>query len=146
MPANRTAPALDDIRIHVRFKLAALWSSLIFCYLYGDYFELYRPGKLQGMLAGKMFSGDVTQAILLAMAALMAVPSLMVFLSLALPPRPTRWLNILCGALYTLIMVAAIRTAWHFYIVLGLVEITLTTLITWYAWTWPKQNPTPVPR
>ncbi len=30
--------ALHDIRIHVRFKLSALWAALMFCYIYGDYF------------------------------------------------------------------------------------------------------------
>ena len=39
-------------QVPVRIRLAALWASLTFCYLYGDYFGLYRPGKLQGMLAG----------------------------------------------------------------------------------------------
>jgi hypothetical protein len=40
----------EDIKINVRFKLFALWSSVMFCYFYGDYFELYQPGKLQEML------------------------------------------------------------------------------------------------
>jgi hypothetical protein len=38
---------LDDIKIHVKLKLSALWASVMFCYIYGDYFELYKPGKLQ---------------------------------------------------------------------------------------------------
>ena len=28
---------------------------------------------------------------------------------------------------------------WHYYVLFGLIEITLTILIVWYAWTWPKQ-------
>ena len=49
---NRSATTLEDIRIPVRLRLSALWSSLMFCYLYGDYFGLYKPGKLQGMIEG----------------------------------------------------------------------------------------------
>jgi hypothetical protein len=26
-----------------------------------------------------------------------------------------------------------------YYVLFGLIEITLTLLIVWYAWTWPKQ-------
>lgn len=129
---------LDDIRVHVRFKLSALWCSVMFCYIYGDYFELYQPGKLQQMLSGRTALGPSTQATLLGMAALLAVPALMIALSLLLPARPNRWLNIVLGALYSLIMVLAIQGSWHFYIFFGLVEIALTLAIVWHAWTWPR--------
>ena len=129
---------LDDIRVHVRFKLSALWCSVMFCYIYGDYFELYQPGKLQQMLSGRTALGPSTQATLLGMAALLAVPALMIALSLLLPAQPNRWLNIVLGALYSLIMVLAIQGSWHFYIFFGLVEIALTAAIVWHAWTWPR--------
>jgi hypothetical protein len=31
--------AFEDIRVHVRLKLVALWSSLMFFYIYADYFQ-----------------------------------------------------------------------------------------------------------
>lgn len=31
---------LEDITVHTRIKLSALWASVTLCYLYGDYFEL----------------------------------------------------------------------------------------------------------
>ena len=132
--------AFEDIKIHVRFKLFALWSSVMFLYIYGDYFELYQPGKLQQMIAGRMPLGAVSQGVLLGMAAVMVSPSLMPFLSLVLPAGVNRWANILFGAVYTVIMILAIRGGWHFYVFFGLIEITLTLLIVWYAWTWPKQS------
>lgn len=136
---QRNRSVLDDIRINVRIKLFALWSSVMFFYIYGDYFELYQPGKLQGMFAGNTAFGAVTQGILLGMSAVMIIPSLMPFLSLVMPARLSRWMNIVFGAIYSAIMVLAIRGGWHFYIVFGMLEITLTLLIVWYAWTWPKQ-------
>jgi hypothetical protein len=136
---KRAVPALDDIKVHVKFKLSALWSSVMFCYIYGDYFQLYQPGQLQAMIAGKMAFFVVTQGVLLGTASVMAIPSLMVFLSLVLPPRVNRWVNIILGAVYTVIMILAIQGGWHFYVFLGLIEITLTSLIVWQAWTWPKQ-------
>lgn len=129
---------LDDIKIHTRFKLSALWCSVMFCYIYGDYFELYQPGKLQEILSGRTALGAVSQGALLGMAVVMAIPSLMVFLSLVAPSPISRWLNIVWGTVYTAIMILAIQGSWHFYIFFGLLEIALTSLIVWYAWRWPK--------
>jgi len=131
--------AFEDVRVHVRLKLFALWSSVMFFYIYGDYFQLYQPGKLQEVIAGRMPFGAISQATLLGMASAMVVPGLMPFLSLVLPARVNRWLNIIFGAVYSVIMILAIKGGWHFYILFGLIEITLTLLVVWYAWTWPTQ-------
>src|SRR5262245_52158245 len=69
---------LADIPVHVRLKLSALWASVMFCYVYGDFFGLFRPGKLAAMLAGQTPIGPTTQGMLLGFAVLMAVPSAMV--------------------------------------------------------------------
>lgn len=136
---KRSGLRFEDIRVNVRFKLFALWCSVMFFYIYGDYFELYQPGKLQEMIAGRTALGAVSQGVLLGMAAIMIVPSLMPFLSLVLPAAVNRWVNIVFGAIYTAIMILVIRGGWHFYVVFGFIEVTLTALIIWYAWTWPKQ-------
>lgn len=130
---------LNNIKVYVRPKLSALWCSVMFCYIYGDYFELYQPGKLQEMLSGRTALGAATQGTLLGMAVVMAVPSLMVLLSLILSAAASRWLNIVFGAVYSLIMLLAVLGSWHFYIFLGLIEIALTLSIIWHAWNWPKQ-------
>lgn len=136
---EQPASALHDLKVDVKLKLFALWCSLVFFFIYGDYFELYQPGKLQGMIAGKMALGPRSQGVLLAMAAVMVIPSLMPFLSLALPAAVNRWANVASGTLYAVIMILAIRGGWHFYILYGFIEIALTALIVWFAWTWPKQ-------
>jgi hypothetical protein len=137
-------PAFEDIKVHVRVKLFALWSSVMFFYIYGDYFQLYEPGQLQEVISGRMAFGPISQGVLLGMAAVMIIPSLMPFLSLALPIGVNRWVNIVFGAVYGAIMVVVVILSikgggWYFYICFGLIEITLTVLIVWYAWTWPKQ-------
>jgi Family of unknown function (DUF6326) len=137
---KRDAPVFEDIQVHVRLKLFALWSSVMFFYIYGDYFELYQPGKLQEIIAGRMPFGAISQGALLGMAAVMVIPSLMPFLSLVLPTGVNRWVNIVFGVVYTVIMILVIRGGWHYYVFYGLIEISLTVLIVWYAWTWPKQN------
>ena len=131
---------LEDVKIPVRIRISALWASVMFCYVYGDYFDLYTPGKLQEMLQGKMSIGAVTQPMLFGMSVLMAVPSLMVFLSLALTPAISRWSNIAAGLFYAVIMSLILADGgWVFYMFFAAVEVVLTLLIVWYAWHWPRQ-------
>lgn len=141
MNAGKPASAaLEDVKIHVRFKLSALWASVMFCYLYGDYFGLYKPGTLQHMLDGNMVPlGPTTQGVLFGTALMMAVPSAMVFLSLVLSARVCRWTNVVLGVLYTAIILLTMPGAWAFYLFLGVVEAAFTALIVWYAWTWPRR-------
>ena len=140
---SKAGPALDDITIHVKVKLSALWVSVMLCYVYGDYFGLYKPGVLQAMLDGRMVPvGPVTQGLLVGTSVMMAVPSVMVFLSLTLKPKVNRRLNILLGSAYTLIMLITMPGAWAFYLFLGVVEVALTALIVWHAWTWPEHEAT----
>src|SRR5271156_670046 len=128
--------ALDDIKVHVKFKLAALWTSVMFCYVYGDFFGLYQPRVMQAILHGNMPPlGPVTQGVLLGTSISVAIPGVMVFLSLALPAVANRWTNVVLGAVYTLIMLITMPGAWAFYIFFGIVEIVLTILVVWYAWT-----------
>lgn len=133
------SPPLEDIKVPTRLKLSALWASLMFCYIYGDYFGLYQPGNLRDMLNGQMGPlGPTTQGVLLGTAALMALPSLMVFLSLALPVALSRWFNIVLGAAYTIIILVSMPGSWVFYQFLGVIEAVLSLLIAWQAWRWPR--------
>lgn len=40
---------LEEYRAPAKVKLAALWASTMFCYIYGDYFGLYVTGTLADM-------------------------------------------------------------------------------------------------
>jgi hypothetical protein len=63
----------------------------------------------------------------------------MIFLSVALKPNLSRWLNIIFGVLYTVIILITMWD-WAFSIFRGIIEVILTALIVWYAWKWPKQE------
>jgi hypothetical protein len=130
---------MNEMKIHVKIKLSALWTAVMFCYIYGDIFRLFKHGEIQEMLEGRMWSLPVTQELLLGTSIVMAIPSVMVFLSLALKPSLNRWLNIVLGVTYTALVLYTMPGAWAFYIFLGIVEVALTVLIVWYAWSWPKQ-------
>jgi hypothetical protein len=71
---------------------------------------------------------------------LMMIPSLMIFLSLALKAKWNRWTNIIVGILKIVVLLVFIDDSWAFYIFATIVEVVLLSLIVWYAWKWPKQE------
>src|SRR5690606_39994799 len=85
-------------KVNVKLKLASLWTSLMFLIIYVDYFHLYMPRKIEDILKGKVFVFDLTQGFLLVALALVTIPSLMIFLSVALPAKVNRWANIIIAA------------------------------------------------
>ena len=130
----------EDTKVPVRYKLAAMWTCVMFCYVYGDYFELYVPGKLQEMLNGEMALGPVTQGLLVGTAVLMAIPSLMIALSLSLPAPVCRWANMGVGLFYATVMfLIMLNGAWAFYMLFAALEILLTLTAVFLAWSWPRQ-------
>ncbi|HEX2669081.1 MAG TPA: DUF6326 family protein [Gammaproteobacteria bacterium] len=136
---TRKAP-LQDFPVNVKLLLAGLWTAVMFCYIYADYFGLYVPGMLQSMLDGKMGPlGPTTQGVLLGTSALMSIPAVMIALSLLLRPTFNRWLNLVAGVLFTLI-ICLTMWGWRFYIYYGVIEIAMTLGVVWYAWTWPRQK------
>jgi len=133
---------LSDAKLPVRLKLSALWVSLMFCYVYGDIFGFFEQTNITEIASGH--AGTMgTQAGLLAAATSVAIPSLMVFLTLALQPVASRWANIILGLLYTVIILITMPGAWLFYIFLGVIEAVLCLIIVWYAWNWPRHQTPP---
>lgn len=138
---------LEDVRVPVRLKLSALWASVMFLYVYGDFFGLYRPGALEGVLAGQMGPlGVVTQGVLLGTSVLIAIPSVMVFLSLVLSAGVVRWANVALGITYAVAVAVTLPGAWVFYVFLSILEMLLSVAISVYAWRWPRVRETGVIR
>jgi Family of unknown function (DUF6326) len=131
---------LQDFSINIKIKLSALWAGVTLCYLYCDYFELYVPQKIEGIISGENLLNS--PAKLFGAGALLAIPALMVFLSILLKPTLSKWLNISVGTLFTVIMVLICFTwseGWYnFYLFYAIVESMITSLIVWYAWKWPR--------
>ncbi len=134
--------SLIDPNINVKIKLSVLWVSVTLCYLYGDYFEFYVPEKVEGLINGDNILNSPIRLFLAAL--LMVIPALMVVLSLLLKPLLAKWLNIVFGIFFSLIMLLIVFysiTPWLiFYVFLAVVEIVLTSLIVWYALKWPKNS------
>jgi hypothetical protein len=140
MNANNMTTELEEIKVSLKLKLAMLWTSFMFLYIYVDYFHLYMPGSIEGILAGKVFTFDISSAFLLIAMLGVAIPVLMIFLSVSLPAKANRWTNIIVATVYIPYMLFNLAgVAWvHMYLAAA-VEVALLLLIIGYAWKWPKQ-------
>ena len=134
---------LEDQRIPVRVKLAAAWTSFMFFYIYVDYLHLYKPGTIDDILAGVVFEFDISQTFVVISLMLVGIPSLMILLSMTLPARANRTLNLVVASLY--IPVSAFNVLggeWLYFYGLGVVlEVILLAFILRSAWTWPRTAP-----
>ena len=98
MRTRQPTTTLEDQRIPVRVKLAAAWTSVMFLYVYVDILAFFKPGVINGILAGKVWEFDVSQTLLTTFLALMAIPIFMVVLSMTLPARATRITNLIVAS------------------------------------------------
>lgn len=143
---TRTTPAapLEDASIPVQARLAGLWASLLFLYIYVDILSLYRPGVIEGILDGRVWELDISQTWAVGALALMAVPILMVILSLILPARANRTTNLVVATLYVAVSVGnAVGEAWAYFSAVSVaLEVAVLALVLRFAWTWPRTSPT----
>jgi hypothetical protein len=139
---NNTAKVLDDVKINVKLKLSALWVTLMLFYIYADILGFYTPGTIENVVSGEIGGVQITDGFLFIMAIWMAVPSVMVFLSLALKANVNRWVNII-AAITSILMLGATFFVGEFsvrYTFQAVVEGVLMVLILWYAWRWPIKD------
>lgn len=140
MNAQKTQQnVLEEIKVSLKLKLAALWTSFMFLYIYVDYFHLYMPNKIEDILKGRVFEFDITQGFLLVTLVFVAIPVLMIFLSVALPAKVNRWTNIILATIYIPYMLFNLAgEAWPHMIFGAAVEVVLLLLIIHYSWKWPR--------
>ena len=112
----------------------------MFCYIYGDYFELYVPRKVEGLLNGQNMLDSPMKLFMATF--ILTLPALLIFLSLMLSPKLTKWLNIGVGiffTLFTLLVGISSMSEWRlFYVFLSFLESGITLIIVWQAWKWEK--------
>ncbi len=137
-----TQNELEDIKVSLKLKLAALWTSLMFLIIYLDYFALYMPSTIEDILIGRVFVFDITQGFLVAALALVTIPALMIFLSVTLPAKVNRWTNISIAAVnIPFILFNLAGEAWMHMVFGAVAEVVLLCLIIYSAWKWPRVEP-----
>ena len=139
---NSSHTKLQPSTVSVPLRLSLLWAALMGLYIYNDYFSMYLPGVIEGMAAGTMGPlGPATDTILIAVAILLAIPALMIYLSSALPATVSRWSNIGFGVAYTGVELLTFVGSRPFYQMVVVFEIIVTLLIVWTALRWPRVAP-----
>jgi len=132
---------LHRFRAPTGITLALAWASLMFLYIYNDYFSMYLPGVITNMSSGRMGPlGPATPRVLVGVSILLAIPALMILLSVALPAPASRSLNIVFGVTYTIVEVLTFLGPELFYRIVVALEIALTLFIVWCALRWPRQT------
>ncbi|MFW9825860.1 MAG: DUF6326 family protein [Candidatus Thorarchaeota archaeon] len=129
---------MEDTKINVKVKLSALWCALMFFYAYTDILGFYAPGHISELITGEIAGIQITPVFLLSSAILMAIPSLMVFLSLTLKAKINRPTNIIIGIALSIVLLATFFTGDNpaYYILYGTIEELLLVLIILHAWKW----------
>lgn len=125
--------------VSIQLKLAALWAAFTAFYIYVDYLTLYIPGKIGGILEGKIHTFAISPVFLVIALLSIGIPALMICLSVILRAKINRWANIVVAGFnipYALFNLTG--EAWAHMVIAAVVEVALLGLIIWYAWKWPK--------
>ncbi|GAA3030938.1 hypothetical protein Aglo01_37770 [Actinokineospora globicatena] len=127
----------------MKAKIAAAWTSIMFLYAYVDIIAFFKPGVVDNILAGRVWEFEVSQALLTTFLVLMAIPILMVVLSMTLPARANRVTNLVVASVQ--IPYAGFNVVgepWTLFYGLGVaLEVILLVIILRWAWTWPRTAP-----
>ena len=135
---------MKDPQIPVQAKIAAAWTSFVFLYIYVDILNFYKPGVVDGILAGFIWKFDISSTLLTIFLVSVSIPAMMAWLSMTLPARVNRATNLVVALLlipYSIFNAAGGTWEWAaFYgISIGL-EVLLLAFILRSAWTWPRTH------
>lgn len=138
-----TSNLLDDPPIPVKAKLAAAWTSFMLLYVYVDILAFYKPGTVDDILVGVVWEFAITQTWALTALSLLALPILMIVLSMALPARANRITNIIVASIQipfaAFNAVGEIGGHWMYFYIVGVgLEMIILAFILRSAWTWPR--------
>jgi hypothetical protein len=137
--SRKAKPTLEQLRIPTQVKLAGLWVTVMFMYIYVDIIGFFQPGVVEDILVGKVWVFDITQTWLLSSVMLMTIPALMVVLSLTLPAKANRYANVGVGAFQIFVALGFIAGEINAYYLFGsAVEAVLLSWVVWTAWKWPR--------
>ena len=138
--ATKTDNPFQSREVPIQSKLAAAWTSFMFLYVYVDILGFYKPGIIDDILDGKVYTFDISQTWAVTVLSLLAVPILMIVTSMTLPARANRPLNLVVAAAYVPFTVFNVAGgSWPYYYGFGVIlELALLALIVRYAWTWPR--------
>ncbi|HVP22186.1 MAG TPA: DUF6326 family protein [Anaerolineaceae bacterium] len=117
----------------IQIKLAGLWICVMLTYLLGDVLRIYSGDFKAGMIGGVR----ITQNMWLGIAVLMAIPIVMIVLTLLLSSPVNRWTNIVVAIFFFIFNVIGLPTypsAYDKFLIAA--SLALNVLTVWLAWQW----------
>ena len=127
-------------RIDVRLKISALWIAMLFVFAYVDLFSLYRADVRADLEQGKIFAFDVDQTFLFVTTLYIIIPSAMIYLTLVMPRRTNRTVNLVVAAVYAVTVAGSALGEWNYFVLGSAAEVALLAVVVHHAWTWPTSS------
>ena len=145
--SSTTVGTYQQAQLPVQAKLAAAWTSFMFLYVYVDILGFYRPGHVDEILAGVVHEFETGPTFVALALTALAIPILMILLSVTLPARANRTINLVVATLYIpfSIYIVSGEESWDYSYFYGLsigLEVLLLAFILLSAWAWPRPAPT----
>ena len=124
----------------MRLKLSALWASVMFLYVYVDIIHFYKPGIIEGILAGQVWKFDISQGWALGGFGPHGDPQSHGGSVVDTASPRARWTNLVVAALFVPISIGnVLGETWAFYWFGSAVEAALLLMVIRYSWTWPRR-------
>jgi hypothetical protein len=137
----KAKPLLVEHKVETKLIIMSAWIAVMCLYIYCDIYSLYRPGQIDSMMKGKMGFLEISQASLFWVGVLMAIPSLMVFITPLANAGASRIINLVISPLYVLVNIGNLAgEIWAYYYLFGLLELGLVIAIFIMALRWPRQS------
>ena len=130
------AAPIENASVSVKVRLAVMWVVIMFFYVYNDVFMLLQTSHSDAKASG----GRPGEMVMLAYALVITPAALMPLLCLVVPPVVIRWVNIVLGLAYFVVIVLTLTPPDTplFYRFIGCVENVVTVAAIWTAWRWPR--------
>ncbi len=121
-----------------KIKISVLWLMHTLAGVFVGFVLWMEPGVLEGIMAGEISDMQITPEIMLFVSIEFLIPFFMAFLSLTLKDSLNRWANIIVGAVFTVIGLAALGDSVArlsaYQSLMWLSIVVVTALVVWYAW------------
>jgi hypothetical protein len=115
-----------------RIVLTGLWIAAMLTYLLGDVLRIL-SGDTE---PGKVFGTDPSQLLWVGIAALMLIPIIMIVLTLTLPHRAIRLVNIIVAIAWAVFNLVGLPYKGAYDNFLIVVSLVFNGLTIWLAWRW----------
>ena len=141
METSKSTKSFLNTKLDIKIKLFALWTTLMFLFVYADLKAIYQTGTVEAILKGEIIGMKIDDFFLLSSSMLMSIPAIMIFLTIIMKPKINRVLNLIFPCLFIFVNIGtyfAPGKVWYYYVYFTSLEYIICLTIIWLSWEWPK--------